>query len=92
MLSEIFDKATSADKLRARQRIARERAGLQAPPPAADMSAYERALRLIMRLGNDYERTLGDAIGADRARELRTRFNSWPGLQMSDVGCEEHTR
>jgi FecR protein len=88
MISEILGKANAADKLRTRTRMSRERAGLQAPPPVADMSPYERLLRLLAQLGNDYEQTIGNAIGAGRAVELRERFNSWPGFQLSEDGCE----
>ncbi len=93
MLSEISSKALRADGVRARARMARERAGLQ--PPPADVAALppvERALRLIYSSGNELERMLAEDLGAARARELRKHHGGWPGLRYNDAGCEEGDR
>jgi hypothetical protein len=93
MLSEIFDKAAPGDAARARQRMARERAGLQAPPTnLAALAPLERAYRLIFRLGNDFEHLLGESLTPARAHELRKRYDGWPGLTLNDHGCEERIR
>ncbi len=89
MFGEIFSKSLPADVVRARQRMARERAGLQ--PPPANLSALppvERALRLVYRVGDDFERALAEAITPERAHALRTFYGGWPGLHYGDSGCE----
>ena len=52
----------------------------------------ERALRLLYRLGNDFERMLGESLTPARAHELRKHYDAWPGMHIHDAGCEEHVR
>jgi len=91
MFNEVFDKAVPGDILRARIAMARERAGLQAPPaPGVVLPPVERALRLLYRMGNDFESMLGEALSPARALELRSQYDAWPGVHYADAGCEEH--
>jgi hypothetical protein len=71
-----------------RARLAKERAGLT--PPPADLSRTapaERVMRLMMNLGEDLERRVGERIGVDRARALRRLKDGWPGGRTSSSGC-----
>jgi hypothetical protein len=93
MLNEVENKVLPSDELQARRRLARERGGLQAPPANPDAQPpIERALRLLYRLGNDFERMLGESLTPARAHELRKHYDSWPGVHIHDSGCEERVR
>jgi hypothetical protein len=87
LLSEIFQKAPEETMSEARIQLSRERAGL-APPPARPGAGpvVERALRLMMGLGDDLERRLGERLGPERARALRGLRESWRSTS-SWSGC-----
>jgi ferric-dicitrate binding protein FerR (iron transport regulator) len=62
------------------RRIAQERAGLREPPaPGAELSIEERFWRLRAELGNDFEQHVASALGPERAHELRSVHDGWPG-------------
>jgi hypothetical protein len=44
-------------------------------------------MRLMMNLGEDLERRVGERIGVDRARALRRLKDGWPGGRTSSSGC-----
>lgn len=69
---EILSKANAGDLALARQRVAREQAGLVPPGDATTGTPVERALRLLVRAGDDWERRLASILGAGRAAELRS--------------------
>jgi hypothetical protein len=88
LLGEILQKSPDDLILQARTRLARERAGLAAPPSnLAAAAPVERALRLIVGLGSDFERRLGERVGAARAQSLRTLRESWRNTS-SMSGCQ----
>jgi len=62
-------------------RVARERAGLDAlPAPGAEPSLSDRAARLLTGAGDAFERAVAEALGPDRARELRGSSDGWSGI------------
>ena len=72
------------------QELARERAGMSpVPAPSAAAPTIERLLRLETGLGNSFEKTLGDAIGPDRARSLRAEHDGWGAKMSSSHGCPD---
>jgi hypothetical protein len=88
MYGEIMDKADAAAIAQARRLMSQERAGLAAPP--ADLSKRppaEQALRLVASMGGEFESLVAAQLGPTRARELRERYNGWPGLRMDTDGC-----
>ncbi len=85
---EIRAKSRERDVQEAFARIARERAGLQAPPvDLKSLPAVERMQRLLSGLGDAYEKELGTALGADRAHELRVKYDGWGSRSQSGHGC-----
>ncbi|HJL18827.1 MAG TPA: FecR domain-containing protein [Sandaracinaceae bacterium LLY-WYZ-13_1] len=91
MLAEIRDKAGTAEQHRnVMHRIARERAGLERPPPAdAELSPSERAVRRYARVGDEFQERLARALGPERARELRARDEGWPWARSIFAGCDD---
>jgi hypothetical protein len=88
LMSEIFQVAPSGALEEARARLSRERAGLlPTPPDLSKTPVGERTLRLLMNLGDEFERKLGERIGAERAHGLRLRGDGWPGSKSSQSGC-----
>jgi hypothetical protein len=83
---EIEDKSSRDDLKAVFQRLARERAGLQAPP--ADLSTsspLERLYRLLTSMGDRLEQTIGGQIGPDLAHRYR---EAGPGNRWrSSYGC-----
>ncbi|MEM6293746.1 MAG: hypothetical protein AAGA54_20900 [Myxococcota bacterium] len=73
------------------RRIAQERAGLHEVPETLEGAPMEeRLFRLIAEKGNDFETHMADALGVDRARELRRRADGWPGSTSVHSGrCVE---
>jgi hypothetical protein len=88
MESEIFARAPEGARQRARQQLAREKAGL-APPPAdlPRTPVAERTMRLMMTIGDRYEQKLAEHLGPERTRALRAKQDGWPGKTVSN-GCE----
>jgi hypothetical protein len=94
--AEIEHKSPPGEELAARTRYARERAGLDPMPSAAELAArpaIERMLRLRASLGNDAEAAAAGVVGAERARALRSDGGKGVGWQntASDYGgCDEN--
>jgi hypothetical protein len=78
LLSEILQKAPEGASTQARAQLSRERAGLVNPPlDPKGSTVVERALRLMVGLGDDFDRRLGERVGADRARSLHPLREEW---------------
>lgn len=87
MLAEIRDK-TEFSQLRAIfSTLARERAGLQAPPESADMPALERLFRGLTGEGDKLEQRIADGIGPQLARDYRDLHSGWSSGHRSSYGC-----
>jgi hypothetical protein len=88
VFAEILQKAPEGLIAQARTQLARERAGL-APAPAnlSTTSVVERALRLMVGLGDDFERRIGEKLGPERARSLRPLREGWRNTS-SMSGCQ----
>jgi hypothetical protein len=88
MESEIFSRAPEGARARARQQLAREKAGLVAPPAdLAQTPVAERTMRLMMTIGDRYERKLAERLGPERARALRAKHDGWQGKTITN-GCD----
>jgi hypothetical protein len=69
--------------------VAEERAGLRpAPDDPATLSAWNRYNRLRFNAGDRFAQLLGDELGDERAHELRSALEGWPGARTRQVGCE----
>ena len=44
-------------------------------------------MRLLTGLGDSYEKSLGGAIGSDRAHRMRTQNDGWGSKSVSSYGC-----
>jgi hypothetical protein len=89
MESEIFSRAPEGARVRARQQLAREKAGLASPPAdLAQTPVAERTLRLMMTIGDRYEQKLAERLGPERTRALRAKQDGWPGKTIFS-GCPE---
>lgn len=89
MLITLIDRtAGPGEPPRVRQRLARERAGLdEAPTDMSTVSPYEELYRGIIALADGFERELAERIGAERARQLRAMHGGWPGPAFDWIGC-----
>lgn len=89
MFAEIRDKAGEDDTPSiVMNRIAQERAGLAMAPAAdAEMSAPERATRLYAGVGDRFQQLLAEALGPQRAYDLRAREGGWPWAHSIFSGC-----
>jgi hypothetical protein len=88
LLNELWQKVAPGELDAGRVRLARERAGVQAPPAnPAQSSAGERLQRLMFNMGDEFERKLAERIGAERAHALRARHDGWGGTRSSHSGC-----
>ncbi len=89
MGQELADKAAPGEPAALQRRIAEERAGLYpAPADLSKASAFERYFRALADLGNQAERQLATAIGADKAHAVRAHDGGWPS-RMSMAGCDD---
>jgi hypothetical protein len=88
MESEIFERAPEGARVRARQQLSREKAGL-VPPPAdlARTPVAERTMRLMMTIGDRYEQEVARRLGPERARALRAKQDGWSGKTITN-GCD----
>lgn len=78
MNGEIASTASQAEIDAVLQRLSAEREGLAAPPiEATDELPAERYVRLLIRLGDEYEAELATVLGAVRAREVGAEKNDW---------------
>jgi len=90
LIEELEEKSVRPDVQAAYQRIAREKAGLQAAP--ADLrgtAPIDRLMRLRSSLGDRYEKELGAAIGPDLAHQLREKNGGWGSRHGSSYGCPD---
>jgi hypothetical protein len=89
MAQEVLDKSPEPLLRDAAWRLSRERAGLLTPSSASTVSPVERLLRMIVSLGDTFERQLGQAIGAERAHAVRTEQDGWDTRSMTAPGCPD---
>ena len=69
--------------------VAEERAGLREPPmDPSELSVYNRYHRYRFNAGDRFAEILADELGDDRATELRSAFQGWPGARTRQFGCE----
>ena len=88
MIIEVQNKALPEDASLARQRLARERAGLLAPPAdLAGVPAVEQLLRLLVDYGDRVERAMAERIEAGPARKYREL--RWNQSSSNSSGCPE---
>jgi hypothetical protein len=90
MESEIVDKSQKIELKRMHRKLARERAGLQAPP--ADHSTgspVERLYRLLTSAGDQVERDIAAALGPDLARRYREHRGGFGSRSRSSHGCPD---
>ncbi len=86
---EIENKSAKKDMEEAMWRISQERAGLL-PPPAdlAGRPAVERMLRLLVTVGDLYEKSMAQILGPERAHALRKKNDGW-GAKHAWAGCPD---
>jgi hypothetical protein len=87
MINEIIDKAPDGDTQRVFQKLARERAGLQAVGGAAASSPLERLMRLLTAAGDTLESGLAKELGPDAARAYRDQHDGFGSRHRSSFGC-----
>jgi hypothetical protein len=88
MKREIEERSQRDDLKAVFQRLARERARLQAPPAAdSDVSALERMFRLVTSSGDRVERVIGGQIGDDLAHRYRELHGGFGHRYRSSYGC-----
>jgi hypothetical protein len=87
MESEIVDKSTLAERKHVFQKLARERAGLQAPANPSAGLPVERLYRLLTSAGDRVERDLAAVLGADLARRYREHNDGFGSRSRSSYGC-----
>lgn len=86
--SVLGSSALDEESAKIRRQIAQERAGLAPPPENFDaLDPYVRYLRLRAGVGDRYEAALGEAIGADRAHELRVAQDGWGMKSVHSGRC-----
>jgi hypothetical protein len=94
LIAEIDAKSPPDDEIAARRHFARERAGLDPAPTAAELAhrpAIERLLHVRASLGNDAESVAAGVVGAKRARDLRAHDGvGWRDSVSDYGGCDEH--
>lgn len=89
MLAEISATSLSGESGRVMRALSQERAGLaQTPQNLDESSALERAWRLRASLGDELQRVLGEALGEERAAELRSHDGGWVWNRSSFRGCQ----
>jgi hypothetical protein len=85
---EITSKSPDEDKQAIFQKLSRERAGLSAPPSdLRGTSPSERYYRMMMKLGDEFERELASVVGAERAHALRKEHGGWGSRSGMSAGC-----
>lgn len=91
LFSAIADQLDPELQSTVQRRIAQERAGLVEPPATLEgLSVEERLFRLQSDKGNVFEQRVAEALGPERARELRARDDGWPGsTSVSSSDCIE---
>jgi hypothetical protein len=72
----------------AREKLARERAGMAPPPrPGTRLPPGERLLRRWATLGDELERQLSDGVGSERAHQLRFSPRAVWTRRFAESGC-----
>ena len=90
MIQEIEAKSNPADIQMAHYLLTQERAGLKTPPSDVSMRpAIERAMRLRVGLGNEFEKAIAAELGATRAHALRGKRKGWSNRMVTMGGCGE---
>lgn len=72
--------------------VSKERAGLVEPPSeGSSMPLAERYARHMLDVGNHFEAAVGEALGPERAHDLRRAEDGWPGgtSVFSSGACED---
>jgi hypothetical protein len=88
MLGELQDKRPP-ENAELFQEIARERAGERAPPTdLSQASAYERAERLYLALGDEFQNRVAQTVGPERASALRAASGGWKWSRSVFSGCD----
>jgi hypothetical protein len=88
LVEELEEKSPEGELQLVFQKLARERAGLQAPPSdLRGASPAERMMRLRIGAGDRYEHELGAAIGPDLAHQMREKHGGWGSRSSSSYGC-----
>jgi hypothetical protein len=88
LLSEMYDKRPpeNADLF---VDIAKERAGEKpAPAPNTDATPFERAERMSLSLGDEYQQLVAQAVGPERASTLRAAGGGWAWSRSQFSGCD----
>ncbi len=85
--SEIFAKAPEGGRPQARRQLSRELALAPAPADLSKTPVIERTFRVMMSIGDRYERAVGERLGAQRARALREKDDGWRSKTVAN-GCE----
>jgi hypothetical protein len=88
MFAEIRDKTPVEELKRIYQVLARERAGLQPPPPAgAKISPVEQLYRMVTSEGERVEQSIAAELGQETARRIRDHHRGWGDRFRSSRGC-----
>lgn len=88
-LVKVAGKTRTAADESLRRHVAEERAGLREPPDPVTLSPWNRYNRLRFNAGDRFAALLGDELGDDRAHELRSVFEGWPGARTRQWGCPD---
>jgi hypothetical protein len=88
MVDEAIDKTSHAERQKAFQNLARERAGLQPPPDdLKGTPAFERLFRLFQGSGDALEVQIGKVVGPDLAHAYRNLHGGFGSRHRSSSGC-----
>lgn len=90
LLGLVYGRTELGEREKARELLAMEKAGLAQAPGEAS-SATDRFVRWEAQLGDSFEVSLAQRLGAERSRELRSTRRGWSGkrLTWADL-CVEH--
>jgi hypothetical protein len=88
MYDEVMRSAGIGEEAHVRQKLARERAGLDnAPTDMQTVTPYEEQMRVLAGLGDELEAELAERLDPARVRSLREIHGGWPGRGFHAVGC-----
>ena len=69
--------------------LAKERAGqLAAPSDSGDATPYERAYRMYLALGDEFQQRVAQVLGPERASALRAANGGWKWSRSQFAGCD----
>jgi hypothetical protein len=86
---EILHKSRQKDVDAARARVAREKAGIEQPPPDGSGTIPERYFRVMTALGDTLQRGLEPSFGQQQAGKLRDQLTP---SKMTMNGCDDPPR